>query len=252
MMSCRLSAKKKMRSRMPKRKVTWFLDGECSALSLRGMDDEKTGSHSTMKLQGKISGISILLLVDSGATHNFISRKLVEALGWTWEETKSMKILMGDGHATETSGMCKEIKIETKAGRFTLDVVLFDLEYINVILGMSWLKTLGVMMVDWNTQIMKFETELGMKNLRGVNQEEPLFATLCGVLDERQEQKENGLSSEQQRALGDILTSFDDVFVKPKGLPLVHVNEHTINLKLGHDPINVRPYRYPYHQKKEI
>ena len=55
---------------------------------------------------------------------------------------------------------------------------------------MSWLKTLGVMMVDWNTQIMKFETELGMKNLRGVNQEEPLFATLCGVLDERQEQKE--------------------------------------------------------------
>ena len=91
-----------------------------------------------------------------------------------------------------------------------------------------------------------------IKNLRGVNQEEPLFATLCGVLDERQEQKENGLSSEQQRALGDILTSFDDVFVKPKGLPLVHVNEHTINLKLGHDPINVRPYRYPYHQKKEI
>jgi len=98
-----------------------------------------------------------------------------------------MKILMGDGHTTETSGMCKEIKIETEAGRFTLDAVLFDLEDIDVILGMSWLKTLGVMTVDWNTQIMKFETELGTKTLRGVNQEESLFATLCGVLDERQE-----------------------------------------------------------------
>lgn len=151
-----------------------------------------------MKLQGKISGISILLLVDSGATHNFISRKLVEALGWTWEETKSMNILMGDGHTTETSGMCKEIKIKTKSGKFTLDVVLFNLEDIDVILGMSWLKTLGVMTVDWNSQIMKFETELGTRTLRGVNQEEPLFATLCGVLDKRQEQKENGLSSEQQ------------------------------------------------------
>ena len=108
-----------------------------------------------MKLQGKISGILILLLVDSGATHNFISRKLVEALGWTWEETKSMNILMGDGHTTETSGMCKEIKIKTKSGKFTLDVVLFNLEDIDVILGMSWLKTLGVMTVDWNSQIMK-------------------------------------------------------------------------------------------------
>ena len=131
-----------------------ILDGECRALSLQGMDDGKMGSHSTMKLQEKLSGIPILLLVDNGATHNFISRKLVEALGWTWEEAKSMNILMGDDHTTETRGMCKEIKIETEAGKFTLDAVLFDLEDIDVILGMSWLKTLGVMMVDWNTQII--------------------------------------------------------------------------------------------------
>jgi len=40
--------------------------------------------------------------------------------------------------------------------------------------------------------------------------------------------------------------------VEPKGLPPVRVKEHTIKLKQGHDPINVRPYRYSYHQKNEI
>lgn len=38
------------------------------------------------------------ILVNCVSSHNFISRGLVEAIGWQLETTKSMRILMGGGH----------------------------------------------------------------------------------------------------------------------------------------------------------
>lgn len=37
-------------------------------------------SGSTMKVEGSIAGKSVLILVDSGSTHNFISENLVKEL----------------------------------------------------------------------------------------------------------------------------------------------------------------------------
>lgn len=38
----------------------------------------------------------------------------------------------------------------------------------------------------------------------------------------------------------------------PKGLPLRRVHDHAIEIKLGAQPPNIRPYRYPHSQKEEI
>lgn len=37
------------------------------------MDSEGWGSPSTMRLEGSINGVSVVVLVDSEASHNFIS-----------------------------------------------------------------------------------------------------------------------------------------------------------------------------------
>lgn len=39
-------------------------------------------THHTMKFQGSIQGVEVLILVDSRATHNFISKKLVHQMDW--------------------------------------------------------------------------------------------------------------------------------------------------------------------------
>ncbi|KOM43336.1 hypothetical protein LR48_Vigan05g094000 [Vigna angularis] len=64
---------------------------ECTTLNLYSLTRDRNDQPRTMKLRGLIGEIPMLFLVDSGATHNFISRKLVEALGWQWERTKQMK-----------------------------------------------------------------------------------------------------------------------------------------------------------------
>lgn len=48
-------------------------EGELSVMSLQGLAAHMANKFHTMRLRGKIHGVPILLLVDSGATHNFIS-----------------------------------------------------------------------------------------------------------------------------------------------------------------------------------
>ncbi|KAJ1388147.1 Aspartic peptidase domain superfamily, partial [Sesbania bispinosa] len=81
-----------------------------------------------MKIRGRIKGIPVLILIDSGASHNFISLRVVNSLG------------LGYGHSTATT------------------VKLGDGE-VDLILGIEWLATLGEVTTDWKKNVMKFEYE---------------------------------------------------------------------------------------------
>lgn len=69
-----------------------------------------------------------------------------------------------------------------------------------------------------------------------------------GLLEDQGKMKNDGLSPEYRSIVDNMLQHFNDVFEEPKGLSPVHM----INLKLGQEPINVRPYHYAYNKKNEI
>lgn len=49
-----------------------------------------------------------------------------------------------------------------------------------------------------------------------------------------------------------LFESYEDIFQPLTQLPTQIEHDHSITLKEGTDPINVRPYRYPHSQKNEI
>ena len=49
-----------------------------------------------------------------------------------------------------------------------------------------------------------------------------------------------------------FLENNSKVFETPKGIPPIHDHDHAIHLIPGSVPPNIRPYRYPYAQKREI
>ena len=110
----------------------------------------QSNSFETMKLRGKIQGVPILVLVDSGATHNFISHKLVKAMGWSVKATAPLHIKLGDGFKAKTQGECKRILIEIGQMQMNIDAMLFDLDGLDVVLGMAWLNEIGGMWIDWS------------------------------------------------------------------------------------------------------
>jgi len=64
-----------------------------SVLSTSGLTPPQT-----MKLRGEVRGRKIMVLINSGASHNFISTALVCALGIPKEYTPTYKVKLGDGH----------------------------------------------------------------------------------------------------------------------------------------------------------
>lgn len=100
----------------------------------------------TVKLRGSINQQTVIVTVDSGATHNFISQKL-EELHIVVVEIKNNGVIMGLGAAVKGKGVCDGVNL--KVG----ELMIVD-GGVNVILGMQWLYTLGVTEVDWRNLSM--------------------------------------------------------------------------------------------------
>ena len=52
--------------------------------------------------------------------------------------------------------------------------------------------------------------------------------------------------------LQEVLVKYSNIFAELKSLPPTRAFDHAIPLKPGAKPINLRPYRYNFHQKNEL
>lgn len=109
-----------------------------------------------MKFEGSLSGIRILVMVDSGATHNFVSQKLIVALGLPSTQFSGISIQLGDGHKTFVDHKCSALDITIGQYLFSVDALVFEMDHLDLVLGMEWLKTLGEVVHNWQTHSMRF------------------------------------------------------------------------------------------------
>ncbi|MCI23743.1 hypothetical protein A2U01_0044925, partial [Trifolium medium] len=137
---------------------------EMSVLDLYHIAHE---NHQTMKFQGTICGVEVLILLDSGATHNFISHKLVHQMDWPIEVTPQMRVKLGNGVQIATQGVCKGLDMQIGNYKLGPDLHLFELGGIDVVLGIEWLKTLGNTVTDWKQQVMSFWVKDKWVTLKG-------------------------------------------------------------------------------------
>ncbi|XP_062108212.1 uncharacterized protein LOC133819070 [Humulus lupulus] len=222
-------------------------------------------SAHTMKLAGHIGQQPVMVLIDSGATHNFISMDVVSATGIPITATTCYGVLLGTGGKVRTEGICAQVELDLGALRVVTDFLPLELGGADVILGIKWLETLGNMQVNWRTMIMKFEMAGTWITLQGdpslCKSPITLKAMICSV--EREAQgfwvHFGALITEEETAIpaipaaiNSVLQKFQQVFQSSSGLPPSRAREHVITLKPGSQPVLVRPYRYAQVQKNEI
>lgn len=109
-----------------------------------------------MKLTGKIGEIPLIVLIDSGASHNFISPEVVAGLELKIEIDHQIRVKLGDGHHVRTQGRCPVIQVQFGEFEVIVEAFVMELGGIDLIMGVRWLETLGKVIMDWKEMTMSF------------------------------------------------------------------------------------------------
>ncbi|GAU13119.1 hypothetical protein TSUD_174190 [Trifolium subterraneum] len=234
---------------------------ECKSM---GMLEYKTmGDYTTMKVEGVMENVNVLVLIDSGASHNFISPFVATALSLTIIPDSAKSIKLGDGHKVLSKGVCKGITLRLGDVDFTVDALVLELGGLDVVLGVSWLSTLEKVVMDWKALSMQFWVEEKMVTLQGQGITQNTQCFLNTFLEDKHsrrgvdwwwssEEEDQKDECSKQEDMSFILHQFAEVFKDHISLPPERSQVHQIKLYSDHGPINMRPYKYPHHQKDEI
>ncbi|KAA0033135.1 ty3-gypsy retrotransposon protein [Cucumis melo var. makuwa] len=82
---------------------------ELSINSVVGLND-----LGTMKVRGWLRDKEVVILIDYGATHNFVSEKLVKLLHLPIKETAHYRVILGSGTAIQGKGICESLEVQMK------------------------------------------------------------------------------------------------------------------------------------------
>ena len=110
-----------------------------------------------MKVEGNLEGVPILLLIDSGASHNYITRELVILLNLSISGTRKFVVTLGNGSKRASRGLCEELRVFIRENCLHVNAYILEIGDIDMILEMEWLETLGKVKTNWKRKVMSYQ-----------------------------------------------------------------------------------------------
>lgn len=118
--------------------------------------------YRTMRLQGQIKKNMVEILVDSGSTHNFLDPVFAKRTGTMIHPTSPMTVIVAYGTKLISKAMVKNFHWVMNGTDFHTDLRLLPLGGCDMVLGVQWLSTLGLVLWDFQHLQMEF-TAFGKK-----------------------------------------------------------------------------------------
>ena len=112
------------------------------AISCNALEDITT--PQTLTIERHIKKKNVIMLIDSGITHNFIHCKVAKELNCFIYPTPECQVMVANGGTINFSGKCHNIKITM--GEYVLNSAMLSIPMrgVDVILGVQWLQSLGI------------------------------------------------------------------------------------------------------------
>ena len=251
---------------------------------IQSVEDERY--HSLIKLQATIKGVTAVVLLDSGASGNFVDQSFVERFNIKSEPLPvANRVTLADGSIHRSNRIARDVSLTIQSYSDVEDFVCLSLNGYQAILGMPWLVKHNPT-IDWVNQIIKFEhnnrsvelssssssscsTTAELINSRQMDQvlnlsakqfnriirrnTEPMYLALI-----REIEPEIAMSSlqtiQQSKEARSLLKEFEDVFPDelPHSLPPRRNVDHQIELESGHQPPSRSPYRMSSVELEEL
>lgn len=124
-------------------------------------------SPKTFKLRGEVNRISVVVMIDWGATHDFIAMQVVQELGVNCTNSKNFGVSLGTGETVQSQGECQSVVLQLHGLTIVENFMPIKLGNFDLNMGLQWLEKLGTMMTYWKSQTIKFRMGDEMVTLKG-------------------------------------------------------------------------------------
>jgi hypothetical protein len=133
----------------------------CNALA-------RISTPQTLKIEGYIKKKKVIVLIDSGNTHNFIHYILAKDLNCFVYPAPEFQVMIADGRTINCSGKCNQINITMGEYVTNSPMIAIPMGAADVVLGIKWIQSLGTMDFNFQEIFMKFSLKGKEIELRGI------------------------------------------------------------------------------------
>jgi hypothetical protein len=186
-------------------------------------------STDTMQLDARVEDDTLGALIDSGSTHSFISTAAMSRVHLDPLPRPDLSVKVANGDRVATTSICRTVHVFIDAEEFVIDLFVILLDGYNMVLGVQWLRTLGLILWDFARARMSYWSDDDRVVWQGSVKRHvtPVAQSMVATY-----------------LLPLLLEEFTDVFTTLKGLPPPRRDNHRIYLLLEMMPVAFRPYLY--------
>lgn len=214
-----------------------------------------------------INGRRAVGLVDSGSTSTFMDQDYAIRNHHPLVATDTKKVVVAGGGELKSDVQVPKILYQIQGETFSNKFNLIPLKGYDIILGADWIykyspitldlkkRELGITKGGKVLMIQDFTKPgkhywVDSKKVDKIIQKGGLgyLFQISKVETGREDEVTTAIPADIQN----ILQKFPTVLKEPKGLPPTRSCDHSITLKAGVEPPNLRPYRIPHYQKEAM
>jgi hypothetical protein len=128
----------------------------------------------TLKLIGYIKNHKVIILVDSGNTHNFIHRCISQETMCYIHVVNNFQIMIANGGSMKRGGHCENVCLQIGHYHLKSHMFAIDMGGCNIVLGVEWLHTLGPITMEFKELTMYFQQDGQQYHFQGITNQVPL------------------------------------------------------------------------------
>jgi hypothetical protein len=116
----------------------------------------RISTPQTLKFEGYIKKKKVIVLIDSGSTHNFNHCKLAKALNCFIYPMPEFQVMIANGGTINCSGKFHTINLTMGEYVMNSPMIVMPMGGVDVVLGVQWLQSLGTIAFNFQELLIKF------------------------------------------------------------------------------------------------
>uniref|UniRef100_A0A453TCQ7 Uncharacterized protein n=1 Tax=Aegilops tauschii subsp. strangulata TaxID=200361 RepID=A0A453TCQ7_AEGTS len=236
---------------------------ECCSLSQHAISGEE--GPATIRLRAQVGDQVMLLVVDSGSSHSFISETFTARIVARTEELPAVIVRVANGQRLHCNKIVHQLAWQVPGHTFHTDLRVLPLSAYDGVLGIDWLSAHSPMLCHWQLKTIQFNVNGKTVHLQGVKSSDlrriseldayelhrmevanDIWTAALVTVERTDKTQPEPVPPNIQK----VLSEFEDVFAEPTTLPPRRQYDHGIHLEPDTTPINTKPYRFTHRHKK--